>query len=164
MSYSQDNKGHRARLRERFLKDEGAAMADYELLELTLFQAQPRGDTKPLSKALLKRFGSIGAVLSASPAVDNPFFKIVEVDENDRLLLSKPLPEPVLRRQNAPACYTLNGAIYVWTRASLFDPTETVVREESRLFVMPRERSLDIDTGSDFDFARFLLAERDAVP
>ncbi len=104
-------------------------------------------------------------VLSAFPAVDNPYFNIVEVDDNDRLHLSKPLPEPVvLPRQNAPACYTLNGAIYVWTRASLFDPTETVVREESRLFVMPRERSLDIDTGSDFDFARFLLAERGAVP
>ena len=66
MSVSQDNKGHRARLRERFLKDEGAAMADYELLELALFQAQPRADTKPMAKALLKRFGSIGAVLAAS--------------------------------------------------------------------------------------------------
>ncbi len=43
-------------------------MPDYELLELALFQAHPRGDTKPLAKALLKRFGSIGAVLNAAPA------------------------------------------------------------------------------------------------
>ncbi len=43
-------------------------MADYELLELALFQAQPRGDTKPAAKALLRRFGSIGAILSATPA------------------------------------------------------------------------------------------------
>jgi DNA repair protein RadC len=45
-------------LRERFLKGGAAAMPDYELLELTLFAAVPRKDTKPLAKTLLKRFGS----------------------------------------------------------------------------------------------------------
>lgn len=57
--------GHRARLRERFLKSGGEALADYELLELLLFQALPRGDTKPLAKALMERFGSYAEVLSA---------------------------------------------------------------------------------------------------
>ena len=57
--------GHRARLRERFLKSGGEALADYELLELLLFQALPRGDTKPLAKALIGRFGSYAEVLSA---------------------------------------------------------------------------------------------------
>lgn len=42
-------------------------MADYELIELALFQAHPRGDTKPMAKALLKQLGSIGAILSATP-------------------------------------------------------------------------------------------------
>ena len=59
--------GHRARLRSRFLADLGAAMPDYELLELILTQAQPRADTKPMAKDLLKRFGSLAAVLSADP-------------------------------------------------------------------------------------------------
>ncbi len=43
------------------------ALPDYELLELLLFQAQPRRDTKPLAKELLKRFGSFADVISASP-------------------------------------------------------------------------------------------------
>jgi len=59
--------GHRQRLRERFHKD-GSSLADYELLELTLFQALPRQDTKPLAKALLDRFGSFSAVLGAPPS------------------------------------------------------------------------------------------------
>ena len=42
-------------------------MPDYELLELLLFQAQPRRDTKPLAKQLLKRFGSFADVISATP-------------------------------------------------------------------------------------------------
>jgi DNA repair protein RadC len=59
------NAGHRERLRERFLKGGAAAMPDYELLELTLFAAVPRKDTKPLAKTLLKRFGSFAEVIAA---------------------------------------------------------------------------------------------------
>lgn len=59
--------GHRARLRARLLERGGEALADYEILELLLFAAQPRGDTKPLAKALLARFGSLAAVLTAPP-------------------------------------------------------------------------------------------------
>jgi DNA repair protein RadC len=57
--------GHRERLRERLLAAGAEALPDYELLEFLLFAARPRGDTKPLAKALLKRFGSFAAVLSA---------------------------------------------------------------------------------------------------
>jgi DNA repair protein RadC len=57
--------GHRQRLRQRFLQGGDAAIADYELLELMLFAAHPRGDVKPLAKRLLKKFGNLGKVLSA---------------------------------------------------------------------------------------------------
>ncbi len=43
-------------------------MPDYELLEMTLFAAVPRRDTKPLAKALLARFGSFAEVIAAPPA------------------------------------------------------------------------------------------------
>jgi DNA repair protein RadC len=57
--------GHRQRLRERFLKPGGEHIPDYELLELILFSARPRGDVKPLAKRLLKHFGSFDAVIHA---------------------------------------------------------------------------------------------------
>ena len=60
--------GHRERLRERFAKGGADAMPDYELLELTLFAAIPRRDTKPLAKALLARFGSFAEVIAAPRA------------------------------------------------------------------------------------------------
>ena len=62
-----DYLGHRERLRSRFLKRGADAVGDYELLELLLFNARPRGDVKPLAKALLRRFGDIAGVISASP-------------------------------------------------------------------------------------------------
>ena len=61
--------GHRARLRERFLGVGGEALPDYELLELILFSARPRGDVKPLAKALLKQFGSFAKVIHADESV-----------------------------------------------------------------------------------------------
>jgi len=61
-----DYLGHRERLRERFDHGGGSALADYELLELLLFYALPRRDTKPIAKALLDEFKSFGGVLAAS--------------------------------------------------------------------------------------------------
>ncbi len=63
-----DHLGHRSRLRERYFKNGSAALADYELLEMILFAASPRQDTKPLAKKLLKHFGGISKILHASQA------------------------------------------------------------------------------------------------
>lgn len=61
-------KGHRQRLRARFLKGGRDSLADYELLELILFMAIPQRDVKPLAKDLLSHFGSLGALLHAPHA------------------------------------------------------------------------------------------------
>jgi len=57
--------GHRQRLRQRFNKAGGDALPDYELLELVLFRALPRRDTKELAKRLIARFGSFAEVVNA---------------------------------------------------------------------------------------------------
>jgi DNA repair protein RadC len=60
--------GHRDRLRERALAGGFGGLPDYEILELFLFRSIPRGDVKPLAKALLTRFGDLSAVTAASVA------------------------------------------------------------------------------------------------
>lgn len=66
--------GHRERLRERFHAAGPEALSDYELLEMALFPALPRRDTKPLAKALLNKFGSFAEVIHA------PVARLREVD------------------------------------------------------------------------------------
>jgi DNA repair protein RadC len=66
--------GHRERLRERFYGAGPEALSDFELLEMALFPALPRRDTKPLAKALLKKFGSFAQVIHA------PVARLREVD------------------------------------------------------------------------------------
>lgn len=57
--------GHRQRMREKLLERGPEALADYELLEMLLFMAFKQGDTKPLAKALINRYGSYAAVIAA---------------------------------------------------------------------------------------------------
>lgn len=59
------NAGHRQRLKERFVNGGAEALPDYELLELVLFSAIPRRDTKPVAKQLIERFGSFAEVVNA---------------------------------------------------------------------------------------------------
>jgi hypothetical protein len=58
---NEEPQGHR----ERFTEGGSDAVPDYELLELILFRAIPRRDTKGLAKRLIARFGSFAAVLNA---------------------------------------------------------------------------------------------------
>ncbi|MBO1081526.1 RadC family protein [Roseomonas haemaphysalidis] len=59
--------GHRARMRGKLISAGPDALLDHELLEMQLFLALPRRDTKPIAHALLARFGSFGNAIAASP-------------------------------------------------------------------------------------------------
>lgn len=59
--------GHRGRLRDRFLKEGLDGFEDHQVLELLLFQVIPRHDTNPIAHRLIRRYGSLAAVLEADP-------------------------------------------------------------------------------------------------
>src|SRR5580698_340999 len=60
--------GHRNRMRARLLAAGPDALADHEMLEMLLFLALPRRDTKPIARELLTRFGGFAPVVTASPS------------------------------------------------------------------------------------------------
>ena len=59
------HKGHRDRLKQRFLEEGLDNFTDIQVLELLLFYAIPQKDTNPIAHALLDRFGSLSRVLEA---------------------------------------------------------------------------------------------------
>jgi DNA repair protein RadC len=61
------HKGHRERLKARFLREGLDGFEDHQVLELLLFHAIPRLDTNPLAHRLMQRFGNLSAVLEADP-------------------------------------------------------------------------------------------------
>ncbi|MDO9488320.1 MAG: hypothetical protein Q7J32_08090, partial [Sphingomonadaceae bacterium] len=55
-------------MRQRLIDGGGDGFLDYELLEYVLALVTPRRDTKPLAKRLIGEFGTLSAVLAATPA------------------------------------------------------------------------------------------------
>lgn len=104
---------------------------------------------------LLESSGA-GNVITAMPARRSPYFNLVETDERGVVRLSKPPTTPFVRRQDAPKCYDMNASIYVWRRHALFD-APSLFNPDTRLFVMPEERSIDIDSELDWRFVEFVL-------
>lgn len=96
--------GHRGRVRERVLKSGVESFEDYELLELLLFYAIERIDTKPLAKRLLERFGTLGDLFAADPAhlrefdIDQRTLVLLRAlrEAGRRLALQKVAKKPVL--------------------------------------------------------------------
>jgi len=66
MKINPSNQGHRSRIRKKFLTSLGDELHDYELLEILLFAANPRQDTKPLAKNLVAKFGDISGVINSN--------------------------------------------------------------------------------------------------
>lgn len=86
----------------------------------------------------------------------SPYFNLVEVDMNGKVFLSKKLDKPVLRRQDSPKCFDMNASVYIWTRDALLN-NSTLFTDKTGLFIMPEERSIDIDAELDFEFVEFLM-------
>jgi len=59
--------GHRGRMRARFFKNGASAFDDYEILEMVLYAASSRADTRPLAKKLISHFGDFAKVVHANP-------------------------------------------------------------------------------------------------
>lgn len=102
---------------------------------------------------------NVSNVITGAPARRSPYFNLVEVSEDGVVGLSKPRDHAIARRQDSPPCFDMNASIYVWRRAALFD-NPTVFNTDTRLFVMPEERSLDIDSELDFEVVNFLMQRR----
>ena len=77
--------GHRARMRERFMKEGLSGFSEHEVLEFLLMFAIPQRDVNPLAHRLIDRFGSLSAVLESSPA---ELTRVDGVGENAAALLS----------------------------------------------------------------------------
>ncbi|MCT7958216.1 cytidylyltransferase domain-containing protein [Laspinema palackyanum] len=101
----------------------------------------------------------ISNVITGTPSRRSPYFNLVELGRDSVVRLSKPLNQPIVRRQDSPKCFDMNASIYVWQRDVLFNAT-TVFNPDTRLFLMPEERSIDIDSELDFEIVELLMRKK----
>ena len=107
---------------------------------------------------LLQKSGARN-VITGAPAHRSPYFNLVEARADGSVGLSKVVNPPIVRRQDAPRCFDMNASIYAW-RVDAFLENPAVFYPDTRLFEMPAERSVDIDSDLDFTFVELLLRKR----
>lgn len=98
-------------------------------------------------------------LITASPARRSPYFNLVENGEDGYVRLSKSLEKAIVRRQDAPKAYDMNASIYVWNRETFFN-AKSVFMDNTILYIMPEERSQDIDSELDFEIVQLLAEKR----
>lgn len=100
---------------------------------------------------------NVSNVITGCLARRSPYFNLVEETDTGIVKLSKQPDHFIARRQDTPNCYDLNASIYVWKRDALLSNNNSVFYPDTRLYVMPENRSIDIDSELDFQFVEFLM-------
>lgn len=122
-------KGHRQRMKEKYLEDGAGAFHDYQLLELCLFYSIPRVDVKRIAKDLLAEFGSLDNLLSATP---HQLMSVEGVGENTAILLN------LIRNINKKAIHNGKSALSITSYKAAVDYFEDMFafEENERFAVM----------------------------
>jgi len=95
------------------------------------------------------------SVMSVCEVATSPYwmFTIGDGDKLQRILPK----QQVATRQELPTCFEINGALYV-VNSKWFRTSQLFVDDDTLAYVMPRERSVDIDTPEDLATAERLLS------
>ena len=88
----------------------------------------------------------------------NPYFNMMEIGEDGFASIVKKGTKPIVRRQDAPKVYSLTPAAYVVKKSALYE-FEHWSNAKCKIYEMPRERAVDIDTEIDFKIVEFLIGQ-----
>lgn len=109
-----------------------------------------------IKKAVNKMIKSKASNLfSVCESRSNPYFNAVEI-VNNKIKLLKKSKKKIYSRQSAPKVFDINASIYIWKRDYL-KKYENLILKKTEVYIMPQERSLDVDTKLDFRIISSLI-------
>jgi CMP-N,N'-diacetyllegionaminic acid synthase len=137
----------------RFEEKKAATRFDY-ILDLDV--TSPLRTVEDLSNAFEIIQNDSGALnlFSVNHAARNPYFNMVEVQENGYYGLVK--KGQFLTRQSAPKVYELNASFYFYRRQYFDLAQRSTINNRSLMYVMPHI-CFDLDEPIDFEFMAYLL-------
>ena len=99
--------------------------------------------------------GDVDVVIGVTDAHRNPYFNMVE-RKNRSYVISKKSTKTFFSRQKLPKVFEMNASIYIFKRNSLIIKNE-LFTDKTSIFLMPRERSIDIDDDFDWEIAKMII-------
>ena len=110
-----------------------------------------KNDFKNALKLFLNKNADL--LITGTKSRKNPYFNMVEIKNNNAQLVKV---GNFKRRQDAPKVYDMNASIYIWDRKTLLK-SNTVFHNKTSVYLMPEERSIDIDNSFDLKIVSYLL-------
>lgn len=99
---------------------------------------------------------TVDVVITGYEPERNPYFNMMEIQQDGFAEIVKKANKPIVRRQDAPEVYSLTPAAYVVKKSALYE-FEHWSKAKCKIYPMPRERAVDIDTEIDFKIVEFLM-------
>ena len=96
-------------------------------------------------------------LITACPSRKNPYFNMVE-NIDGKIKLVKKMEKSPARRQDAPQTFDMNASIYIWKRNILLK-CDSLFTHKTSLYIMPEERSIDIDNKIDWKFVEYYMSK-----
>lgn len=95
-------------------------------------------------------------LITGCEAKKNPYFNMFEIKNSQIKLVKKKDNNNFVSRQLSPKVYEMNASIYIWNRNSLIRAKTLFIKNMTE-YIMPYERSIDIDSELDFKIVELLL-------
>ena len=157
-SLSSDNISKVSVIKDIFLKSEEKFNRKFDLI-VDLDITSPLRNVSDIIKATrLFKKKKLEILFSVCKSKKNPYFNIVEY-KNNKISLVKSQKKQIYSRQKAKQTFDANASIYIWSRKALLN-FSTFFKKKTGVFLMPDERSWDIDSYFDLKIVKLLLKKK----
>ena len=109
--------------------------------------------------ALALADAQVDVVITGYEPERNPYFNMMELQPDGFAKIVKQTATPIVRRQDAPVVYSLTPAAYIIKKQALYLYTHWS-KARCKIYPIPRERAIDIDTETEFGLVDYLLKQR----
>ena len=114
---------------------------------------------KSLAKFLKNK--NLNNLISVCPAKKHPYFNMIEKKGKTSFKVVKK-GKNLFRRQDAPEVFEINASIYIFRRKALLK-NKKLLNDKTSIYLMPRNRSIDIDDIDDFNIVKFYIKKNERL-
>jgi len=152
-----DNASMMLTLRHALIEAEKHTKQKYDLI-FNLHVTSPLRSSRDIINALTQfKKQKSDMLYSATVSKRNPYFNMIE-KKNNKFVAVKKHKKNVFTRQKVPKVYEMNASIYIWKRNIILKKKSSNKRKLS-VYMMPAERSVDIDSKFDWKVAEYLASK-----
>tara|TARA_B100002052_G_scaffold234004_1_gene217143 strand:+ start:103 stop:789 length:687 start_codon:yes stop_codon:yes gene_type:complete len=152
---SNDKVGKVPVIRDALKRAEKYYNKQYEII-IDLDVTSPLRSLNDIKNAISKFINSkSNNLITLCESRKNPYFNMVEIIKKvPNLVINS--RKTIRRRQDAPKIYDMNASIYLWKRKFLMK-SDNLFSKKTMYYLMPVNRSIDIDNINDFKLVKFYL-------